>query len=184
MNKAMVKNSVTGKWEDRSVELLHGLTVAHYTKLGFYDHATALKQKCYALTEAGETTKAVLVNDLPEIKDGIGDILVCVINWAQIEGFDFAGRVKNIGNLGGSFDSDDLSIEIHNILSDLAYENDISYLLRNLGRLAKNYDLTLADCLGCAYDVVIKRRVKPLNGTLVKEANWHKHPELEGVEPL
>ena len=175
---AYIKNK-DGKFEDRTIEVLHAAVVAHYTKIGLYDHATPLKQKCYALTKAGETTKAVLINDLPEIKDGIGDILVCVINWAHLEGVDFMGAYKTADIIKFPLDSDKLSLDIHATISGLGNLGiDISWLLQLLEKLANNYDLTLADCLGCAYDVVVKRKIKFLNGVAIKDADWHKFPEL------
>ena len=181
---AMIKNA-QGEWEDRTIETLHAAVVAHYTKIGLYDHATPLKQKCYALTEAGETTKAVLVNDLPEIKDGIGDILVCVINWCQLYECDFIGAYNTADIIMSEIDSDRLSTEIHAEIACLGNMGiELAGLLQLLDKLANNFNLTLADCLGCAYDVVFNRKVKPLNGTLVKEADWHKYPELERVEVL
>lgn len=177
--------------ETRSFKELHDSVVAHYTKLKFYKHARLMTQKCYALTEAGETTKAVLVNDIPEIQDGIGDILVCIINWSQLAFVDIKQLTKRrppsffftgVPNI----EPDKLCVIIHERICRLEKRDlkNLHMLVHYLERLAKKYSLTLNDCLGCAHDVVVNRRVKPLNGTVVKEANWHKHPELENVEPL
>ena len=185
MSRAMVKGD-NGKFEDRTFEVLHDAVVAHYTRLGFYDHATALVQQCYALTEAGETTKAVLVNDLPEIKDGIGDILICLINWAQLESVDFMqeygeAKILCVSRLSPA----EAVILTHHEISNIGgVDVELYDLIETLHILAARFDLTLADCLGCAYDVISKRKVKLLNGTLVKEANWYKHPELEDVAEL
>ena len=186
MSRAMVKGD-NGKWEDRSVEILHGLVVAHYTKLGFYDHATALKQQVYALGEAGElSVDGVLKNDIEEIKDGIGDVMVCLINWAHLEGVDFMAYYSPTRE-GKSFlscSADSLCLHLHYHIAELENEYCLGEVLGILATLGRKYDLTLAECLGHSYDVVFNRKVKPLNGTLVKEADWHKFPELEGVDPL
>lgn len=179
MSKAMVKNSVTGKWEDRSVELLHGLTVAHYTKIGLYDHATALKQQVYALGEAGElSVDGVLKNDLEEIKDGIGDVMICVINWAHLSGADFIEAHEFMDHYARISCSESICVNIHSVLTNMTSTVAIGFLLEYLDILARNYNLTLEECLGHAYEVVIKRKIKFLNGVAIKDADWHKFPEL------
>ena len=38
------------------------------------------------MEEAGEVGRAILKNDLPEIKDGIGDMVVVLTNLAELSG--------------------------------------------------------------------------------------------------
>lgn len=186
---AMIQNE-NGKWEDRSIEVLHDALVAHYTKLGLYDHATALKQKCYALSEAGEVTDAVLKNDTEEVKKEIGDVLVTLINWAQFGDFDFMARYEVSCEEYQDYDKTQPALNVcvemmFNLsMTDKFGESDpcewtsLCDLFICLMKIAEKYNLTLVDCLGSAYDKVIKRKTKFLNGVLVKESDWHKYPEL------
>jgi len=182
-DRAMVKGK-DGKWEDRSVEILHGLTVAHYTKLGLYTNETALQQKGYALVEAGELTLEVLRNQPEEVKKEIGDVLVTLINWSQLESFNFMRAINDAGLLFHTYSSERLCVNIHAEISVAEDRYDLIKAIEYLDTLARNYSFTLAECLGNAYDKVIARKVKMMGGVLVKEADWHKYPELEKVAVL
>lgn len=45
-------------------------------------HSQLLK----AVSELGELADAELKNDMPKIKDGVGDVLVCLINYCALHG--------------------------------------------------------------------------------------------------
>lgn len=51
---------------------------------GIYEHSTFNAQMLKALSEAGELCDAVVKKDGPSIKDAVGDVMVCVINAAEM----------------------------------------------------------------------------------------------------
>lgn len=55
---------------------------------GIYDHSTSTAQLLKAISEVGELADAHAKNDMPEVKDAVGDILVCLVNYCKMEGLD------------------------------------------------------------------------------------------------
>lgn len=55
---------------------------------GIYDHSTPQAQALKAVSEIGEVADAVIKGDRDGLKDGIGDVVVCLINLAHMEGLD------------------------------------------------------------------------------------------------
>mgnify|MGYP003677116145 CR=1 FL=1 len=53
---------------------------------GIYDKGDQKTQYVKLMEEAGEVGRAILKNDLPEIKDGIGDMVVVLTNLAELSG--------------------------------------------------------------------------------------------------
>ena len=47
--------------------------------------ATASSQLMKAVTEMGELVDAELKSDMPEIKDAVGDVMVCLINYCALK---------------------------------------------------------------------------------------------------
>lgn len=52
---------------------------------GIYEHSTAEAQLLKALSELGELADAVIKNDVDGIKDAVGDVAVCMVNYAHME---------------------------------------------------------------------------------------------------
>ena len=55
---------------------------------GIYDHSTGTAQLLKAISEIGELADAHAKNDIPEMKDAVGDVLVCLVNYCKLEGLD------------------------------------------------------------------------------------------------
>ena len=53
---------------------------------GIFDKGDAKTQYVKLMEEAGEVARAILKNDTPEIKDGIGDMVVVLTNLAHLSG--------------------------------------------------------------------------------------------------
>lgn len=51
---------------------------------GIYDHSTPIAQLLKALSELGEVADAVIKNDRDALADGIGDVCVCIVNYATM----------------------------------------------------------------------------------------------------
>lgn len=56
---------------------------------GIYDNGNTHTQYVKLQEEAGELAKALLKNDMPEIKDAIGDIAVVLVNLSELAGLRF-----------------------------------------------------------------------------------------------
>ena len=56
------------------------------TERGLYDKGDVKTQYVKLQEEAGEVARAIIKNDLPEIKDGIGDMVVVLTNLAHLAG--------------------------------------------------------------------------------------------------
>lgn len=54
---------------------------------GIYEHSTALAQCLKAVSELGELADHAIKGDRDAMKDDIGDIAVCLVNVARIDGF-------------------------------------------------------------------------------------------------
>lgn len=54
---------------------------------GIYEHSTVQAQTLKAIAEIGELADAVIKGDLNGIRDGIGDVMVCLTNVAFMKGF-------------------------------------------------------------------------------------------------
>lgn len=53
---------------------------------GIYAHSTPQAQALKAVSEMGEVADAVIKRNRYELKDGIGDVVVCLINLAHMNG--------------------------------------------------------------------------------------------------
>lgn len=65
---------------------------------GIYEFSTPLAQALKAVSEVGELADAVIKNDIDGVKDAIGDVAVCLVNFGKMIGFDFSG----VGIISGS----------------------------------------------------------------------------------
>ena len=62
---------------------------------GLYDKGNSHTQYVKLMEEAGEVGRAILKNDLPEIKDGIGDMVVVLTNLAELSGLTIEECVES-----------------------------------------------------------------------------------------
>src|SRR5699024_9890193 len=56
---------------------------------GIYEHSTPEAQLLKALSELGELADAVIKNDREALIDAIGDVAVCMVNYAKMAGVVF-----------------------------------------------------------------------------------------------
>ena len=57
-------------------------------QVGIYEHSTVQAQTLKAVSEIGEVADAVIKHDLTALEDGIGDVIVCLVNVAYMSGID------------------------------------------------------------------------------------------------
>ena len=55
---------------------------------GIYEHSSARTQLLKAFSEMGELADAEIKGDGPAARDAVGDVLVCLINFCAMRGFD------------------------------------------------------------------------------------------------
>lgn len=133
--------------------------------IDLYNQSTREKQILYAYKEFQELIVAVEENDLAEIKDAIGDILVCLTNADHICGSETWEPVSY---------SDDKTIEdIDSLLVVLGSEiPDTSFCCMDyLARISAHYNLELEDCFLAAVETIEKRELLMVNGIAVKWEN-------------
>ena len=56
--------------------------------VGIYEHSTVQAQALKAVSEMGEVTDAIIKHDLTALEDGIGDVIVCLVNVAYMSGIN------------------------------------------------------------------------------------------------
>lgn len=84
---------------------------------GIYRHSTAEAQLLKAMSELGELADAHIKQDGPEKADGLIDTIVCLINYAHMEGIDMEKSMDDVWKIlrvrqgrmvkGGAFVKDD-----------------------------------------------------------------------------
>lgn len=147
---------------------------------GMYEEGQSdeLKQLLYAAGEAGELAIAIAKNDHEQIKDGIGDTLVCLINAAKLS-FDscasehvasaFQQTMHPINEIGALISTIGLLIDDitwgEESYGDDRYRSTCWALINT----AKSYNLTIEECLQQAINEISKRTGKFVNGIFVKD---------------
>ena len=122
---------------------------------GLYEpgNSSAIKQALKATSEIGELADAVLKNDIDEIKDAIGDIFVCWVNYANLDGEN--GFCDN--RFG--WPADEIVLELKGEIPNIGL----------LDGIAQDYDLTLLECIDAAIEAISKRKGVIKNGAFVKD---------------
>ena len=64
--------------------------------VGIYEHSTVQAQALKAVSEMGELADAVIKHDLTALEDGIGDVIVCLVNVAYMSGIDIEGAFAKV----------------------------------------------------------------------------------------
>ena len=133
---------------------------------GIFEKSDTTSQFLKTIEELGELASAVNKNDLPEIKDAIGDVTVTLV---------LHDKMKNgelILDLNGCFATKNPKqtvLELFDGLSAAIVYGDYQHIIECLISLANYYGWTLQECLQSAYDVISKRTGKMENGVFVKD---------------
>jgi NTP pyrophosphatase (non-canonical NTP hydrolase) len=137
---------------------------------------TTEKQKLKLISEVGELSDAILKNNLDEIKDAIGDCIVVLILYFDIDR-------KSIDNYVFIADKIDEKIFYQDALMNILYcisildkeEKNINScfvlynILINLIAIGKKYELSIVDCLDYSYNQIKNRTGQIINGTFIKD---------------
>lgn len=120
------------------------------------------KQYIKIFEEVGELAGAILKNDLPEIKDAIGDIAVTLIIHGWQTNTCYGRNYNDIYN-GNNLDED-----FGNLI--YAINGGFKDTMIFVNTIAHKYDTTLDECLLLAWNVIKNRTGKTVNGTFIKDS--------------
>lgn len=120
------------------------------------------KQYIKVFEEVGELAGAILKNDLPEIKDAIGDICVTLIIHGVQTNTCYDIKVSDIIYQ----DMTPSSLFAH-LVDEI--NNTSNYAISQLNEIAHKYNTTLDECLLLAWNVIKNRTGKTVNGTFIKD---------------
>ena len=120
----------------------------------------APKQRLKLLEEVGETAGAILKNNTDEIKDGIGDIFVVLVNLAEQLSeeilFETYGVAKD--------NDEDFVFLFDNILNS----NRLYFSLAYLNDICTKLNLDLTECANLAWNEIKDRKGNTIDGTFIK----------------
>ena len=104
-NRCYVYNKAMVKFYNNNKELpfpndLHAPTIFDLIRdwaedKGIYDKGDQKTQYVKLMEEAGEVGRAILKSDLPEIQDGIGDMVVVLTNLAELSGLSIEECIES-----------------------------------------------------------------------------------------
>ena len=149
--------------------------------------STPLDQSMKLFSEFGELCDAIAKNDIENIKDGIGDVLVvCTVISKQIN----LPLQINLNERLGDLSLKRYAIEVGVALHEFAFgadRNDLSKLPDSLvivctalNKIAINYGLTLEQCLEHSYNEIRYRKGIMHDGVFVK-ADDPRYASLGGI---
>lgn len=147
---------------------------------GIYEHSSALAQLYKAISEHGELVDGVAKQDKEAIKDGIGDVAVCLVNTVVLLG----GAAIILGERRDARTSRAIlgvHIALGTSLDNLTALTDdsnnkalvaalITSALGHLQTIAHNEGLKFYECLGAAWDAIKDRKgFLSKSGVFIKE---------------
>lgn len=134
---------------------------------GIYEHGTPLAQALKAVSEVGELADAVIKGDREELKDAIGDVVICLVGVAKMTGYNIKSTgMHDVDMAIGSLSLAAMaSYHVADIASNIALEpelwsvepsieNSIAYL----SCLALDNNLTLLECCESAWHEIKGRK--------------------------
>lgn len=154
---------------------LEPLVIKWAEKKGIFKNGTPYKQLLKTGEEILELLQAIEDNNLDEIEDAIGDIVITLIIYAKMKEITCKRDFKNY-----SFKADDTAA--HRLVTDysvlLQTEKfgkslkpiiDMHEMMIKLHHIACKYNFNIWECLQSAYNVIKNRKGKMINGTFVKD---------------
>ena len=146
-------------------------------KKGILEHGKPMKQLLKTLEEITELHTAIEDDNLEEIIDAIGDVVVTLIIYAKMKNIKlFPNGSEELSDSKGTAQDPYFLLDNCNKLMQLEkFTNDsvekyhtIQMMLFLLNQIANRFDLKVWECLHSAYKVISKRKGEMVNGTFVK----------------
>ena len=135
---------------------------------GIFEKSDPTSQFLKTISEIGELADAVNKNDLPEIKDAIGDITVTLILHAEMTDSELE---LDVDECVGYENPKEAVLYLLQVLCKIVDYEEYGATIEALVAIASYYGWTLQECLQSAYDVISKRTGKMENGVFVKDGN-------------
>lgn len=146
---------------------------------GIYEHSTPMAQMLKAISETGELADAVAKNDLPAIKDAIGDVAVCLVNAATMIDIDTEEMVFVTSTIAREscpqLLTTSIAVSVSIIANGISTPRGISPsfiadIMRRLSMLAACYKMTFEECCAAAwYEIKDRKGHMIAGGVFVKE---------------
>ena len=133
---------------------------------GIFEKSDPTSQFLKTISEVGELADAVNKNDLPEIKDAIGDITVTLILHAEMTDSELE---LDVDKCAGYENPKEAVLYLLQELCKIVDYEEYSDTIEALDAIASYYGWTLQECLQSAYDVISKRTGKMENGVFIKD---------------
>lgn len=134
---------------------------------GIYEHSTPEAQLLKALSELGELADAVIKNDRDGLKDAIGDVAVCLVNYAHMTGADelyLSESVRRMERRETVEVIGNICIRIGHLLSGERYVYIPQLIQNNVCEVARNEGLDFMSCCEVAWNEIKDRKGRMVTG--------------------
>lgn len=137
---------------------------------GIYEHSTSAAQLLKTLSELGELSDAVIKGDKAGLKDAIGDVMVCMVNYAYMENSEFIHWQKPQGSYSDSEAIGTIAVGIGDALCGIYMDDDIDDIPSLLIEISNRNDLDFLDCCSHAWHEIKDRKGRMVpGGAFVKD---------------
>ena len=143
----------------KTIEELHPLIIEWAREKDLLKRENAEKQYLKFLEEVGETARAILKNDVPEIVDGLGDCVVTIFILAEQNSSELWLDLNN---------KSPLRLTIDMVIGCVHIDKVQFCTVLWLNKYAKSIGYDLTECLNSAWDEIKDREGRTVNGTFVK----------------
>lgn len=147
-------------------------------KKGILEHGTPAKQLLKTLEEITELHTAIEDDDIEEIIDAIGDVVVTLVVYAKMKSITlFPNGNEELSDSKGTAQDPYFLLDNCNKLMQLEkFTNDsvekyhaVQMMLFLLNQIANRFNLKIWECLRSAYKVISGRKGKMIDGFFVKD---------------
>lgn len=117
---------------------------------GIYEHSTPFAQLMKATSEIGELCDAIIKGRTDDIKDAVGDVAVCLVNFAKMVEFDLLSTEYGL-RYGGSWP-----------VETVCLQEEIERLIVSLGALLGNQyvpNIQLIDCFMALREICLHLKI-------------------------
>ena len=147
-------------------------------KKGILEHGKPIKQLLKTLEEITELHTAIEDDNLEEIIDAIGDVVVTLVIYAKMKSITlFPNGSEELSDSKGTAQDPYFLLDNCNKLLQLEkFTNDsiekyytVQMMLFLLNQIANRFDLKVWECFHSAYKVISRRKGKMIDGQFVKD---------------
>ena len=157
-----------------TLEELTELIIEWGAKKGIYDNSSYEYQLNKTLEEVTELHKAILDNDVDQIKDAIGDIYVTLVMASQFnKGIKDALKYKIDTKLTYKSKKTAVMLVLYNLFEMLHYNTtntlNTHNIIETIAFIGRDLHIEFTDCVEHAYNIISKRTGKMTNGQFIKD---------------